>query len=158
MGIKRQIIFIYLGVVVGTILFNMGILTDANTYEYQGNIEEFLRLLLIRSIELFFILLIANRLADIWDIISGALSGFLLGYLLSSHAMTGNIWGQLAYSIIALIIVILYMTIFSLQNIPGGIVAFKADSKLHNSIIQNLLVITILLINVFLELKIVKLF
>lgn len=158
MSIKRQIVFIYIGVVVGTILYNMGILADANIYEYKGNVEEYLRLLLIRSIELFFVLLIANRLADIWDIISGALSGFLLGYLLSSHAMIGNIWGQLAYSIIALIIVILYMTIFDLQNIPGGIAAIKADSKLHNSIIQNLLVITILLINVFLELKIVKLF
>ncbi len=158
MGIKRQIVFIYIGVVAGTILYNMGFLTDTNSYVYQGNMEEYLRLLLIRSIELFFVLLIANRLADIWDIISGAFSGFLLGYLLSSHAMIGNIWGQLAYSIIALIIVILYMAIFGLQNIPGGIIIFKTDSKLHNSIIQNLLVITILLINVFLELKIVKLF
>ncbi len=158
MGIKRQIVFIYIGVVAGTIFYNLGFLINADLYVYQGNMEEYLRLLLIRSIELFFLLLIANRLADIWDMISGALSGFLLGYLLSSHAVTGTIWEQLAYSMIVLIIVMFYMAIFGLQNIPGGIAVMKADSKLHNNILQNLLVITILLINVFLELKIVKLF
>ncbi len=148
----------YLGVIIGTVLFNMNILSGGNRVLYQGTFEEYLKLLFIRSIEMFVVLLIADKLYFVWDIIAPFVVGAIMGVLLSSHTLMTNIWNQLIFSILLSFVLILYLEIFSLNKIPGGLIDIDFDNLSHGYILRYILVVTILLINAYVELKIMKFF
>ena len=154
-NVKRQIICLYIGVIIGTLIYNFGIHIEVINSTTFG-LDEYLRLLLYRSVEVVIIIFLLDKFRAIWDILSGMIGGIIIGYLLSAHVINCTLIGQILYSYIALIIVILYLLVFNLIGFDYSDGNDRKIAKLHNYYINNIIIIAILLINTLLELKIVK--
>ncbi len=160
---KKYILFVlfYVGILIGTIMINTEFEVGELSCYISGQLTytNFLYHLIIRCTEIviavFVLKTISNRLTDYLIV---TISGILEGSLLSVRAFSGGIIESFFYMVVLMLIIGLYMIVIKIF-LPG-----KCDDinntfvKLHNSLSGKLFIITIMLINMCMELKILKFF
>ena len=160
---KKNILFVlfYLGVILGTIVINMKFEAGELSCYVSGQFTymDFLYHLFIRSMEIVIAVFILKAIpCHMTDYLIVTISGILAGGLSSIRALSGGIIESFLYMVIVMLIIGLYMIVIKI------VLPRKCDDinnvfvKLHNSLSGKLLVITIMLINMYMELKILKFF
>lgn len=157
----KKLFVCYLGIILGTIianfyLYDLGFLSQCFQFYQTTN---FIEVLIKRSIEIVLLVYIGMVVGEkIWFYVIDFLSGTALGILVAAKTMTNGLFHTILFFLIALIIVVLYNVVIKMimteSTEQGGILHLK----LHNSLVCKIVIITIILINSFIELKILKLF
>lgn len=160
---KRNILIVlfYVGIILGTVIINTKFEPEELAYctSKQLTYTDFFRLLIVRSAEIGIVILILKALSrQTVDYILVTLCGIIAGSISSIRAFSGTFAVSLLYTITVLIILMLYAFVVKI------ILPEKCDDKknvfvkLHNSFAGKSVIITIMLINVLTELKILKFF
>lgn len=159
---KYFLILIFYGdVILGTIFVNtqFDMAKLSYCYEKKLNYINVTSALLVHCIVLIAIYFIIKCISDkASDYFIAFLSGLIIGSMASIRSYSGEIQEAFLYTVIVSIIVTLYAALIKIMISGKGSSVTNAFTKLHNSIAGKPIVITILLINIFIELKILKFF
>lgn len=157
----KNLFLCYFGILTGTILANF-CLNDVRFLFQQMNVQEpsdIVLLMVRRSIEvilLVYIGMVTNR--RIWDGLIDFLSGAALGILISVKTMLEGLFPTILYFFLALVIVTLYNIVLKLTMAESQDKQEFPYPKLHNSLINKLIVVAIIFVNAFLEMFAIKIF
>jgi hypothetical protein len=152
----------YLGLVAGTIviLYNYNVINSVGGIEEKGTYAYIIYTSLKRILELTFVVGICKAVQyDISAAILLILAGMITGGCISYETLTsGGIMHMLLYSLIVAVVVLLYYIVVKILVIERSCEKENIYSKLHNSIGGYALIITILLLNIVIEVKFLKFF
>lgn len=163
---KRKFIWamFWIGLILGTLLVN----TQLNVQEIldqtgiQTGKQELIALICKRIVELVAVVALLKLVPD--KASDGALmgiSGLITGMMVSLYAMNGTMLCAFAFYMIVLIIVELYAIVVKIicGTTGEGMSQIAAMVvRLHNSFLGTAIIVTILLLNIILEVKILKFF
>lgn len=163
---KRKFIWamFWIGLILGTLLVN----TQLNVQEILGRTgiqtgkQELIALICKRIVELVAVVALLKLVPD--KASDGALmgiSGLITGMMVSLYAMNGTMFRAFAFYMIALIIVGLYAVVVKIicgATEEGMSQIACMVARLHNSFLGTAIIVTILLLNIILEVKILKFF
>ena len=159
---KRKFIWamFWIGLILGTLLVN----TQLNVQEILGRtgIQTGKQELIALIVELVAVVALLKLVPD--KASDGALmgiSGLITGMMVSLYAMNGTMFRAFAFYMIALVIVGLYAVVVKIicgTTGEGMSQIACMVARLHNSFLGTAIIVTILLLNIILEVKILKFF